>query len=319
MRALSGATLAVASLVALTSVAGCAKIAELQAKKAFKAANQAYTTQDYQKAAELYEEAIKQDPNLGYAYFYLANSYDNLFKPSRRGEAANDALLEKAVQGYQLAAEKLASSATPQDKLLGKRSLEYLVAAYGSDKMADPAKAEPVVQRMIQLEPAEPSNYFALGKIYEDAGAYLEAEQMFVWAKQAKPSDVTVYLQLAGYYNRQGRFDKTIEALEQRAEKEPTNPEAYQMIAGYYYEETNGDARLQDAQKRQFLLKGLEAADRALQLKTDYVDALVFKGLLLRLQANLEKDLAKQQALLKEARELSDRANDLKKKQTTAS
>lgn len=319
MRALSGATLAVASLVALTSVAGCAKIGELQAKKAFKAANQAYTAQDYQKAAGLYEEAIKQDPNLAYAYFYLANSYDNLFKPSRRGDAANDVLLEKAVQGYQLAAEKLATSATPENKLLAKRSLEYLVAAYGPDKMADPAKAEPVVQRMIQLEPAEPSNYFALGKIYEDAGAYLEAEQMFVWAKQAKPSDVTVYLQLAGYYNRQGQFDKTIEALEQRAEREPTNPEAYQMIAGYYYEETNGDARLQEAQKRQFLLKGLDAADKALQLKTDYVDALIFKGLLLRLQANIEKDLTRQQALLKEARELSDRANDLKKKQTTAS
>ena len=31
---------------------------------------------------------------------------------------------------------------------------------------------------MIQLEPGEPTNYFALAKIYEDAGAYDEAEKM---------------------------------------------------------------------------------------------------------------------------------------------
>ena len=33
---------------------------------------------------------------------------------------------------------------------------------------------------MIQLEPSEPTNYFALAKIYEDAGAYDEAEKMLV-------------------------------------------------------------------------------------------------------------------------------------------
>ena len=34
--------------------------------------------------------------------------------------------------------------------------------------MNDPAKAEPIVQKMIQLEPNEPSNYFVLAKIYEE-------------------------------------------------------------------------------------------------------------------------------------------------------
>ena len=40
---------------------------------------------------------------------------------------------------------------------------------------------------MIQLEPGEPTNYFALAKIYEDAGAYDEAEKMLV-AGQGRPS-----------------------------------------------------------------------------------------------------------------------------------
>ena len=120
--------------------------------------------------------------------------------------------MQKAVENYTRAAERLSASAKPEDKKLGKLSLDYLVAAYGADKLNDPAKAEPVVQKMIQLDPGEPTNYFALAKIYEDAGAYEEAEKMLVAAKAAKPNDPDVYMQLAGFYNRQGRFDKTIEA-----------------------------------------------------------------------------------------------------------
>ena len=41
---------------------------------------------------------------------------------------------------------------------------------------------------------------------------------------------------------------------------------------------------------------GVEAVDKAISLKNDYMEALVYKNLLLRLQANLEKDQTKQQA-----------------------
>ena len=315
MRALSSASIVVVALVAGTSVAGCAKLDELQAMRAFKAANQAYGSHDYKAAASEYEQAIGKNPDLGYAYFYLGNSYDNLYKPSRRGEADNDGLLEKAVQNYTTAADKLSASGKPEDKNLANLSLKYLVAAYSVDKLNDPAKAEPVLIKMIQLDPADPEGYFMLANVYEQAAEYDSAEKLLMLAKDAKPTDPAVYLQLAGYYNRQGQFDKTIAALEQRAEKEPTNPEAYQMIAGYYYEETNGDTRLLDAQKREYVQKGLEAVDKAMQLKTDYSQAMTFKGLLLRQQALLEKDQAKIKDLLKEAGEWSDKANSLVKKQ----
>src|SRR5215208_2629099 len=316
MRSLSGASLAFAAVLALgslASTAGCAKVGEIKAKKAFKAANQAYQGQDYKKAADLYEEAVAADPNLNSAYFFLGNSYDNQYKPSKKGEADNDALLTKAVDNYQKAAERLSASGSPEDKKLGTLSLQYLVAAYGPDKMNDPAKAEPVVQKMIQLEPGEPTNYFALAKIYEDAGAYDEAEKTLQAAKQARPSDPSVYMTLAGYYNRQGHFDKTIEALEERAAKEPNNPEAFYTIATYYWDEAYRDFKLKDAEKRDFVAKGMTAVDHALQLKPDYVEALVYKNLLLRLQANLEKDPAKQQSLIKEADRLRDKAQELRK------
>jgi tetratricopeptide (TPR) repeat protein len=317
MRSLSGASLAFAmlTLVTFTSSVGCAKVGEIKAKKAFKGANQAYQTQDYKKAAELYEDAVAADPNLdsGSPYFFLGNSYDNQYKPSKKGDPANDALMTKAVENYQKASEKLSTSPDPEKKKLGTLALQYLVAAYGADKLNDPAKAEPVVQKMIQLEPGEPTYYFQLAKIYEDAGAYDEAEKMLQMAKAAKPGDPTVYMTLAGYYNRQGHFDKTIEALEERAAKEPNNPEAFYTIATYYWDEAYRDFKLKENEKRAYVGKGVEAVDHALQIKPDYMEALVYKNLLLRLQANLEKDPAKQQQLIKDADKLRDRAQELRK------
>ena len=315
MRALSGASLTL-GMLGLAATVGCSQVGMVQARRDFKAANAAYQQQDYKKAAELYEQTLKEDPSLIEAYFFLGNSYDNQFKPSRRGDAANDALLEKAVTNYTTAAERLSAGATEDQKKLGKLSLEYLQAAYGVDKLNDPAKAEPIVQKMIQLEPNEPSNYFVLAKIYEDAGVYDEAEKTLQNAKAAKPSDPAVYMTLAGYYNRQGAFDKTIDALEQRAKVEPTNPEAFQTIAAYYWDETRGDSSLTDAKKKEYITKGVEAADKALSLKADFVEAMTFKGLLLRQQALVEKDPAKQQQLLKDGTALGDKANELRKAQT---
>src|SRR6266545_3382995 len=315
MRSLSGASLALVAMLTLGSfAAGCGQVNVIKARKAFKAANQSYQAQEYKKAAESYEEAIAADPDnadIQSAYFFLGNSYDQQYKPSKKGEAANDALMQKAVENYTRAAERLSASAKPEDKKLGKLSLDYLVAAYGADKLNDPAKAEPVVQKMIQLDPGEPTNYFALAKIYEDAGAYEEAEKMLVAAKGAKPNDPAVYMTLAGYYNRQGQFPKVMEALEERAAKAPNDPDAFYTIATYYWDEAYRDPKLKEAEKKAYVAKGMDAINTALKIKPDYMEAIVYKGLLLRLQATLEKDTATQQKLLKDAEELSKKANEM--------
>ena len=166
---------------------------------------------------------------------------------------------------------------------------------------------------MIQMEPGEPTNYFQLAKIYEDAGAYDEAEKVYQQAKTAKPGDPAVYMQLAGYYNRQGQFEKTIEALNERAAKEPNNPEAFYTISTYYWDKAYRDFKLKESEKKDFVEKGVQAVDHALQIKPDYIEALVYKNLLLRLQANMEKDQTKQQALIKQADQLRDKAQEMRK------
>ena len=314
----SGASVALAGMLSLTAVS-CARVGQVQAMRALKQGNQAYQQQDYKKAADFYQNAISaapDDPRVSVAYFFLGNSQDNLWKPSKKGDAANDALLNSAVENYQKAAEKIPPEPADMGKLK-KLSLEYLVATYGPDKLNDPAKAEPVVQRMIQLEPSEPANYFALAKIYQDAGAYEEAEKVLLRAKEAKPNDPAVYMQLATYYNQQGQFDKTIEALQERAAKEPSNPEAFYTIATYYWDKAYRDFRIKDNEKKDYVQKGVEAVDHALQIKPDYMEALVYKNLLLRLQANMEKDPAKQQALLKQADQLRDKAQEMRKQKAS--
>jgi tetratricopeptide (TPR) repeat protein len=194
-----------------------------------------------------------------------------------------------------------------------QRSLQYLVNAFGSERLNDPTQAEPVVKAMIELEPNEPTNYFVLADIYEDSGEYELAEQTFVKAREVRPNDPAVYMQLAAYYNRQGDFDKTMEALNERVRIEPNNPEAYQTVATYYWDKTYRDFRLTPQQKMDYVLKGLEAVDKALNIKSDYMEAVAYKNLLLRGQANLEKDPAKQQALLRQADQLRDKAEELRK------
>lgn len=313
MRKFSSRALRLAVIVvAGFALAGCSQVNRLRARQAVKDANPMYQGGDYERAAAKYEEALVLDPNLGDIYFFVGNSYDNLYKPTRKGEPANDENLTKAIDNYKKAAA-MEQTTAPIKKL----SLEYLVAAYGPDKLNDPAQSEPIVQQMIQLEPNEPANYHALAKIYEDNGNYEQAEVTYLKAKEMRPNDPTVYTTLAGFYNRQGEFEKTIAELNERVTKEPSNPEAYHLVASFYWEKAFRDFRLTDADKRRYVQSGVEAEDKAIGLKNDYVEAITYKGLLLRLQATLERDVARQQQLLREAERLQAQATEISKRQQT--
>jgi tetratricopeptide (TPR) repeat protein len=314
MRVRSKAILATTAVIAAVVVSACGQIGNLKAKKAFKDANVSYQAQNYAEAAARYQEvvddpSVDSDPNLVHAYFFLGNSYDNQYKPARKGEAANDAMLTKAIENYKISAEK------DNDPKMKKLALQYLVNAYGPDKLDDPTQAEPIVQRMMQLDPSDTENYFALAKIYEDAGNLDEAEGMLNKAREAKPKEAAVYQQLAGFYQRQGEFDKLIAAVQQRAELEPNNPEAHYAVATYYWDEAYRNTRLNEAQKREYVKNGLTSVDKALALNADYVEALTYRGLLLRIEAAMEKDPKRQTALLDEAKQLQEKAVALKKKQ----
>jgi tetratricopeptide (TPR) repeat protein len=305
---------AVALVLGLSvAAAGCGKYSwgALKAQKAWKDAGVLYRGSDWKGAADKYEQVLANDPSRAEVFFYLGNSYDNLYKPSRAGEPENDSYINKAIENYQKSAEQ-----DPKPEMR-KLALQYLVAAYGPEKLNAPEKAEPIVQKMIQIEPNEPGNYFALMQIYENAGRYEDAEAALTKAREVKPDDPVVYSTISGFYNRQGDFPKTMEALQKAAELDPKNPTGWQTVATYYWEKAFKDHRLSVAERQNYVSKGIEATDKALALNPDYADALLYKNILLRMRGNDESDMAKRAALYRQADELRGRAIELNKKRTS--
>ena len=317
-RAASAASMALVLGLSMAA-AGCGKYSwgTLSAIKSFKDGNLLYAQKDWKRAAEKYENVVTHEdalvklPQLATAYFFLGNSYDQLYKAAKQGDPTNDAYMQKAIANYRKAADK------NTDTQWRKSALEYLAAAYGSDKLNDPAKAEPVYQEIIALEPKEPANYMALAKLYEDAGRYDDAEAQYTKASEAKPNDPTVLQGKAAYYNRQGDFPKTIDALERAAALEPNNPEGYHRVAVFYWDKSRGDFRLSPAEKKDYILKGLAMEDKALRLNPDYLEAMTYKNILLRLEALVEKDPAVQKRLIDEADKLRSRVIEAQKRKQT--
>ncbi len=156
-------------------------------------------------------------------------------------------------------------------------------------------------------------------EVFDAAIASEKALETLLKARDAKPNDPNVYVQLAVFYAGRGDFDKTIGYLQQRAAVEPNNPEAYFAIATHYLgRASRGGSQPSDQEKSDYIARGLEQIDTALQLKPEYVAALTYKSLLLRLQASLETDPVRQAAVLQQADALRDQTLALQKSTGTA-
>ena len=272
-----------------------------------------YAQQDYRNAAVEYKSAIEADPNLNEAYFFLANSYDNLYKPARKGNPLNDSFLQDALTNYKLASEKLVDE-KPETKLLRKRTLQFMAALYAKDKLNQPDEAEPVVKQLIAMEPGDTGSYFALVRIYEEAGKVEDAEEILKQAQAAAPDKTEVWSTSAQFYNRKGEFDRAVESFQRITQIDPKNPQNFYQIAQFCEEKVRKDFTLKTPQQADNLAKGLEAVDQALALRPDYFEALTYKNLLLRQQASkVEKNPAKQQELIKRAEEVYQKALEVQK------
>src|SRR4029453_14473814 len=99
-RAASAASMALVVGLSMAA-AGCGKYSwgTLSAVKNFKDGNLLYAQKDLKRAAEKYEAVVSHEdafnnfPQLATAYFFLGNSYDQLYKPAKQGAAATDAYI----------------------------------------------------------------------------------------------------------------------------------------------------------------------------------------------------------------------------------
>ena len=193
-----------------------------------------------------------------------------------------------------------------------------MAALYAKDKLNQPDEAEPVVKQLIAMEPSDTGSYFALVRIYEEAGKVEDAEEILKQAQAAAPDKTDVWSTSAQFYNRKGEFDRAMESFHRITELEPKNPQNYYQMAVFYEEKVRKDFTIKPAQVADYLAKGMAAVDKALELRPDYFEALTYKNLILRQQASkVEKNPAKQQELLRQADEFQKKAIDTRNRQQT--
>jgi len=171
--------------------------------------------------------------------------------------------------------------------------------------------AEAALRKQIAESPGSGRAYLQLSKLQEERGSAQDAEATLLAAQRAIPGDKAILHALAALYTRPGRFEEAVAVLQEAAQIDPTDPEGQHRVAVYYWEKASRDKALTPGEQRTYILAGIEAEDRALAIDGDYDQALVYKNMLLRLQAGTESDRAVQQRLIAEADALRTRAVEI--------
>jgi TonB family protein len=193
-----------------------------------------------------------------------------------------------------------------------------LTAAAPSSRQApprDPRPNEPrpattretSIQAAVTAGTAEPSAWLELAKLQEQRGATTMAESTLIAMRTAFPGRTGSYHALAALYGRMGQFDQGIGVLEDAIALDPSDPNGYQILVTFLTQKSS-DVRLSIPERLVYVRQGVATADRALAVKPEFAEAMIYKSLLLRTQANLETDVSTQQQLLREADTVRNRA-----------
>jgi tetratricopeptide (TPR) repeat protein len=303
----------------------------VQARTALREGHKLYKDESFRKAIEEYNKVLEVDPGNIEATFYRGSSYHQLFRPGKDDTKSN---LEDAIKNYKAV---LAATPDPSDKkypILKKNTLSALIGIYADDPYRDFDTAMKYATELTNTDPTNLQNLFAMANLYEKFGKVNEAEAAYKKATEVAPKDPKACGALAGFYNKtlwdekgvpvenggagRGRFNDAVNQLKVCAELDPKDPKGYYTVATFYWDQCYRGPLLDDARKKQLADEGLDFVNKALALKDDFVEALVYKGLLLREQAKLTRNPATRASLMEEAVALQKRAGELKKQQDEA-
>jgi tetratricopeptide (TPR) repeat protein len=305
-------------LALMGSLGGCTR---LKAKTAYKDGNRYYSEENYKKAVDEYKKATTLDPNLAEAHFYLASSHQLLYRPGKEG-AENLEHLEAAIAEY-LETLRVNKAETAEMKKLRNNTLAALVQIYSDAPKKDFGTAFGYADELVRGDRESTPALFAMANLYEKFEKVAEAEAAYKKVFDKNPQDAKICSALAGFYNKtlwggKARFDEAVTTLEKCAGLEPENPAGYYKVAQYYWDKAYRDRELNDEQKDAIADRGLKNVNIALDKKADYVDALVYKGLLLRVKAQVTRNPRLRLTYLDQAIALQKQAQELKKEQAQA-
>lgn len=308
-------TLLAACTAAAAFSTGCA---EVQARWAFKDANKKYTEENYREAIVAYETVLSHKPDMAAARFYLASAHQALYRPgSDRPE--NREHLDVAVKEYRQSLEDN-QGGTPNLEKVRSAAIGALTAIYSDEPYRDFDTAFGYAKMLIDQNPDDIRNLYALANLYEKFGQVEEAQAEYERIVERFPQDTQACSALAGFYNKplwegKSKFDQAIGVLERCAELEPDDPQGYQKVATFYWDKSFRDPEITTELRNEYADKGLAAVDKALQLKPDYFEAYIFKGLLYRVKAAIAPSRSIGEQYLEQAEALQKRGLELKDEQ----
>jgi len=317
-----------AAVIPLLGGVACTKV---KARAAFKDGNKLYKEEDYRKALVEYQKSVDLEPSAE-AFFYLGSSHQNLYRPTKTDDAANRAQLDAAVDCYKKALELVQPGNAEQVKIR-TNALGALTGIYSEPPYQDFEKALGYAQDLTKDNPDDTKNLYAIANLYEKFGRIDDAESTYRKISDMNAQDPKACGALATFFNKplwdtdgrvwtedskkdkRSRFKDAISTLERCTEIAPNDPAGLFKVATFYWDKAYRDQNLSEKEKAEFADKGLGYIDRALQLKPDYWEAVIYKGLLIRVKAFLNRDPKKRQELIDQATSLQKLAMELRKEQ----
>jgi tetratricopeptide (TPR) repeat protein len=125
---------------------------------------------------------------------------------------------------------------------------------------------------------------------YDDAIAFYQNELL-----KRNPKDVKAMQSLARLYFKKGDFDNGVTWLKKQLEIEGNNPQVYYLIGVQAWDRSYNFPDLDPALRAKTVEDGLQALNKAIELKPDYFEAVSYINLLYREKAKMETDPVKKQ------------------------
>jgi tetratricopeptide (TPR) repeat protein len=303
----------------------------VQARASFKDGNKLYREENYRAAIGEYERAVELKPDFAEAHFYLASAHQALYRPGK-DDPENREHLDRAIQHFTRSLE-VNTGRSDNQRTVKINALGALTAIYADPPLQDYEKALAYAEELVKDNPNDTKNLYAMANLYEKFGRVGEAERTYLRVTEQNPGDTKACGALAAFYNkplwddrgevysegsdrpRRSQFEKAIETLKRCAELEPTDPSGHYKVATFYWDKAYRDPLLGDREKDAYADRGIEAVDRALSMKPDYWEAIISKGLLFRVKAQVARSGAERKRYLDQAQILQKQALELRKEQ----
>ncbi len=226
---------------------------------------------------------------------------------------ANDAYSKEdyktALEHYQKARQIDGKSFPDLDRMIGYSLIGMYKPEDTSPQNVQNADAAIVeLLRYLKKRPDDRIAREALINLYLNAERITDAINYFRSWLVTHPADLEAVRSIATLYAKQGNFNESLNWYEKITLLDSRNPESFYVYGVVCYEKVAKNPPADLGERLQIIEKGKRALTKAINLKKDYFEALVYLSLLYRQQAPLETDPAKQQELVAQANKIRDQA-----------